>query len=434
MNQTSIWQNDMNFKAFQSLNKDIKTNVLIIGGGIAGILTAYELESRGIEYVLVEKSKICSGVTKNTTAKITSQHGLIYQKLFKNNDATMARLYYEFNNNAISKYEKLSRQYDIDFEYKDNYVYSTNSNDKLYKEAKALSCANIPYDFCENIELPILTYGAIKFPNQAQFNPAKLLSRLSKNLNIYENTFVQRIEDNTAITENARIKADKIVIATHFPFINKHGLYPLKMYQDRSYVIACKDAQKLNGMYIDESGKGLSFRSYNDNLLIGGGSHRTGCEGSCWSKIEDFKDKHYPDAKVIYRWAAQDCMTLDNFAYIGKYSKSTPNLFVVTGFNKWGMTTAMSGAELIADLIEGKTNDYADLFSPSRSMLKPQLFINSGYAVSNLLSFSPKRCTHLGCSLKWNKAEHSWDCACHGSRYNEAGRVINNPAQNDLNI
>ncbi len=165
MNQTSIWQNDMNFKAFQSLNKDIKTNVLIIGGGIAGILTAYELESRGIEYVLVEKSKICSGVTKNTTAKITSQHGLIYQKLFKNNDATMARLYYEFNNNAISKYEKLSRQYDIDFEYKDNYVYSTNSNDKLYKEAKALSCANIPYDFCENIELPILTYGAIKFPN-----------------------------------------------------------------------------------------------------------------------------------------------------------------------------------------------------------------------------------------------------------------------------
>ena len=235
-----------------------------------------------------------------------------------------------------------------------------------------------------------------------------------------------------AITANGKIAAKKIIVATHFPMINKHGGYFLKMYQHRSYVVALKNAANIKDMYVDEDSKGLSFRSYHDVLLLGGGSHRTGGTGGNWAELEKISKKYYQKSQEIARWATQDCMTLDSIAYIGQYSKSTPDLYVATGFNKWGMTSSMVSALLLADLVLDKKNDYADVYSPSRSIWHSQLAVNMFESAKGLITPTKPRCPHMGCALKYNKQEHSWDCPCHGSRFEESGRLINNPATDDM--
>lgn len=280
--------------------------------------------------------------------------------------------------------------------------------------------------------MPVKTVGAVKFPDQAQFNPLKFLSSVAEGLNIYENTFVREMRGNTAVTDKGKIRADTVIAATHFPFINKHGSYFLKLYQHRSYVIALENAQDVNGMYVDECDTGLSFRNYEGLLLLGGGGHRTGKKGGNWAELRAFAAKKYPDSREKHFWATQDCMSLDGIPYIGRYSAKTHGFYVASGFNKWGMTGSMTAAMLLSDMILGKRNGFASVFDPSRSIVKPQLFINGAEAVCNLLTPSKKRCPHLGCALKWNEAERSWDCPCHGSRFTEHGRVLDNPANGDL--
>ena len=213
--------------------------------------------------------------------------------------------------------------------------------------------------------------------------------------------------------------------------LNKHGLYPLKLYQHRSYVIALKGAQNVGGMYVDESNTGLSFRNYGDLLLLGGGGHRTGKKGGCWQELEAFAHQHYKNAEIIGKWATQECMTLDGVPYIGQYSKSIPDVFVATGFNKWGMTNAMVAAELLCDLVQCKANPYTTVFDPSRTLLRPQLAVNTFDSLVGLLTPTAPRCSHLGCALKYNRIEHTWDCPCHGSRFTEEGQLIDNPATDD---
>jgi glycine/D-amino acid oxidase-like deaminating enzyme len=428
----SLWQSECELPKFPKLNGDTKTDVLIIGGGIAGILTAYHLHKNGVKYILVEKDRICCENTQNTTAKITVAHSLIYDKIIKNYGADGAKQYLKANEMALNEYKKMSENIDCDFEIKDNFVYSTDNRKKLENEMKALETIGIDAKFCNSISLPLVTVGAIKIENQAQFNPLKFILSIAKNLNIYENTFIKEMIGNTAVFDNGKITAQNVIVATHFPFINKHGLYPLKLYQHRSYVIALKNAQKIDSMYIDESKTGLSFRMSNEYLLLGGGGHRTGEKGGCWAELREFAKNNYPNSQEEYHWSAQDCMTLDSIPYIGKYSKRTHNLYVTTGFNKWGMTSAMAGAMIITDMILGRQNDVAEIFNPSRNMLKPQLLANSFVATKSLLTISEKRCPHLGCALKWNSAENSWDCPCHGSRFTNDGKVINNPANGDM--
>lgn len=428
----SLWKATASLPEFPELVGDVRTDVLIIGGGIAGILTAYLLHEKGVRYVLVEKGRICSGTTGNTTAKITFQHGLIYDKILKSDGTEAARKYLEANRAAFDKYAELCGKTDCDYEIKDNYVYSTDDRRKLEKEVEALEKIGYIADLCENVPLPIKTVGAVKFPDQAQFNPLKFLSSVAEGLNIYENTFVREMRGNTAVTDKGKIHADTVIAATHFPFINKHGSYFLKLYQHRSYVIALENAQDVNGMYVDECDTGLSFRNYEGLLLLGGGGHRTGKKGGNWAELRAFAAKKYPDSREKHFWATQDCMSLDGIPYIGRYSAKTHGFYVASGFNKWGMTGSMTAAMLLSDMILGKRNGFASVFDPSRSIVKPQLFINGAEAVCNLLTPSKKRCPHLGCALKWNEAERSWDCPCHGSRFTEHGRVLDNPANGDL--
>ena len=427
----SVWTENVKMPHFDKLEGEVKTDVLIIGGGITGLLCAYFLQEKGVDYLLAEGRTICSGVTGNTTAKITAQHGLIYADMLKNAGTEKTRMYLDANLKALEKYFTLCMNIDCDFEEKTNYVYSINNKSKLEREAEALR--KIGYDALlkDPTELPFSTVGAVGFAHQAQFHPLKFLAHIAEGLNIYEHTFVTELTENTALTERARITYQKLIFATHFPIDNKHGLYFLKMYQDRSYVIALENAPLVKDMYVNEDKKGMSFRSYQDLLLVGGGSHRTGKQGGQWQELRTYAGKYYPRAKERYYWATQDCMPLDNVPYIGLYSKNMPQCFVATGYHKWGMTSAMVAAMILTDKIVGKENPYETVFSPSRNILKSQLFINGAETTVNLLMPTTKRCPHLGCALKWNEAEHSWDCPCHGSRFDEDGGLIDNPANGD---
>lgn len=428
----SLWSETVTLPSFEALNKNEKTDVLIIGGGITGILLAHHLQQSGVNYILLEANTILNGITKNTTAKITSQHGLIYHKIEKKYGLDAAGLYLEANEAALWEYRRLSREILCDFMDETNYVYTLTSPDKLEKELDTLHKLRFSATFADHLPLPFHTAGAVAFPNQAKFHPLKLLAELSKPLHIYEHTKVQELIGNLVITNHGKIHAEKIVVTTHFPFLNKHGSYFLKMYQHRSYVLALTHADKPKGMFVDEADNGLSFRTHQNLLLLGGGGHRTGKQGGTWNELRAFTEKHYPTAQEVYHWATQDCMTLDGIPYIGQYSKNTPNLYVATGYNKWGMTSAMVAAQLLRDLVSDKKTPYAPVFSPSRSILHPQLLINSLESTINLLTPSKKRCPHLGCALKWNREEHTWDCPCHGSRFTKDGELIDNPSTDDL--
>lgn len=430
----SLWEKLSKKPIFNQLKGDTKTDVLIIGGGITGVLCAYMLENAGISYILVEASEIGSGTTKNTTAKITSQHGLIYNKLERKFNIEYAKKYLQINEKALDKFRELCKNIDCDFEEKDSFVYSLNNRKKIEDELTALEKIGFKAEFSDKLPLPFSVDGAVKFPKQAQFNPLKFIYEISKNLNIYEHTPVRELIGTTAFTDFGKICAEKIIVATHFPFLNKHGSYFIKMYQHRSYVIALENAQNVNGMYVDENQTGLSFRNFGNLLLLGGGSHRTGKKGGNWQELRNFANKYYPKANEKYHWAAQDCMTLDDSAYIGSYSSKTNGLYVATGFNKWGMTSSMVSAMILCDMVQEKENEFTDIFSPSRTILRPQLFKNIFETTSNMLIPTTKRCSHLGCALKWNPYEHTWDCSCHGSRFTENGKLIDNPATKDLNL
>ncbi len=430
----SVWMQSEDKPKFPELNKNIKTDILIIGGGMAGILCAYMLKNAGADCVLTEAKDICGGVTQNTTAKITLQHGLIYHKLIQRFGKEKALLYYKAQKAACRKYAELCADIECDYEQRDSFVYSVSDKGKLVNELSALKLLGGDADFCSKTELPFKTAGAVRVKGQAQFHPLKFAYALSKDLPVYENTKVLELLPNKAVTENGVITWKKLVVATHFPLNNKHGSYFLKLYQHRSYVLALKGAPQLDGMYVDERDTGLSFRPYKDLLLLGGGGHRTGKKGGNWAELERFTQKHYPTAKIVNKWATQDCMSLDNVPYIGRYSKNTLDVFVATGFNKWGMSSSMVSASILADMVQGKDNEYSKVFSPSRSILRPQLAVNAFESAAGLLTPSAPRCPHLGCALKYNPHEHSWDCPCHGSRFDEKGRLLDNPATDDKSM
>ena len=427
----SIWLKTADGPHFDALDGNKKTDILIIGGGITGILCAYKLKNAGVDCMLVEADETCGGITKNTTAKITLGHGLIYDKMIKCFGEDKARHYAEAQFKAIKEYTRLCKDIDCDYETRDNYVYSLTDRKKIEKEVAALNRIGVKAEFSDARELPVSVAGAVLVKGQAQFHPLKFLYAIAKDLPIYEHTKVTELMQHKAKTNHGEITFKKLIIATHFPMLNKHGLYPLKLYQHRSYVIALENAQSVDGMYVDESDTGLSFRNYGDLLLLGGGGHRTGKDGGCWQELEAFARKHYKNAEIVGKWATQDCMTLDDVPYIGQYAKSTPDVFVATGFNKWGMTNAMVAAELLCDLVQGKSNPYAAVFDPSRTVLRPQLAVNTFDSVVGLLTPTAPRCPHLGCALKYNRVEHTWDCPCHGSRFTEDGQLIDNPATDD---
>ncbi len=428
----SIWMDAVSLPDFPALQGNIATDVLIIGGGMAGLLCAWQLQKAGVSCMVLEANTVASGVTQNTTAKITLQHGLIYEKLLKTLGKEKAQAYCLANHRALEEYVRLCQDISCDFSRRDNFIFSRTDPEVLERELEAMDLLGVPGFFSHTPELPFPTAGAVALADQAQFHPLKFAAALAKGLTIYAHSPVRELKKGVAVTDQGSVRAQAMVVATHFPFLNKHGSYFLKLYQQRSYALALEHAPVLEGMYLDQQENGLSFRSHNGALILGGGGHRTGKTGGNWQELEDVVRAYYPHAGITHRWATQDCMTLDGVPYIGRYSARTENLYVATGFNKWGMTGSMAAAQVLTELITGKGSEFESLFSPSRSMLCPQLGSNALEATRNLLNFSRPRCPHMGCALKWNPVEHSWDCPCHGSRFTEDGCLIDNPATGDL--
>lgn len=500
-------------KDFNKLNNSESVDVCIIGGGLTGITTAYYLSKTNLKVVLLEKYKIGEHTSGNTTAKITSQHDLFYDYLIQSQGKEKAKQYLEANEEAIQNIEKIVKDEAIDceFERQDSYVYTLKPEDilKIKKEVEAVNSLGFPAKFVPDVELPFRTLGAIKFPNQAQFNPCKYVNGLvnailkTKNVSIYENTKVidiksSKIEDDeemqediklndkngyTVITEDGEtVNAKYVVLATHYPIINIPGYYFLKMYQEMSYLIGVEtDKPLFQGMYINSEQPTVSFRVAKDNgknlLLIGGMGHKTGERkdvSDSYEKLEAIAKQYYPDCKIKYRWCTEDCISLDKIPYIGEFSNLMPNVYVGTGYKKWGMTTSNVAANIITNKILGNENKYEEVFTSTRlkpiknhkelgNMIKE---VATSWTVEKLkipeeklqdikkgtggtIEFEDKKvgaykdengkvylvkpvCSHLGCELTWNNLENTWDCPCHGSRFTYKGKSIYDPSIKDL--
>ncbi|MDD3946988.1 MAG: FAD-binding oxidoreductase, partial [Clostridia bacterium] len=392
----TVWTESCNIKEYPSLDGDRRCGVLVIGGGIAGILTAYFLKQAGVDCLVAEGKRIGMGVTACTTAQTTAQQELMCNYLTKRSGVEKAKQFLHANLWAVEKFRSLSKQFDFDFEDRDSYVYTLKDIKKIEEEVKALNDIGYKSELVSKLPLPLDIKAAYRFRKQAQINPLKLIAALAKDLDIVENTFVQKVEKGVAYTDKGIITADKIVIATHFPFINTSGFYFAKMYQQRSYVLALEHAPDYNAMYIDEENYGMYFRNYQKYFLVGGGDHRTGKKGGSFGELENFVKERYPDSEIKYRWATQDCITHDAVPYIGRYSKTLQNVYVATGYTGWGMTGAMISARLLSEMITEKESEFFEVFNSLRCAISAQLFLNLGESVINLINPSPKRCTHLG--------------------------------------
>ena len=475
---------------------ETRWDAIIVGAGMAGLLTAYYLKERGKKVLVLEADRIASGQTERTTAKITSQHALKYSKLIQKVGAGKAGLYAQANEAAIREYEWLIRKCGIDcqFERTEAYLYTLQDTDLLEKEAGAASSLGIKASVTSETELPFPVKKAVCFHNQAQFSPLEFVRFLAAELEIWEYTKVLTVKGNCVVAERTApaeqpeptgekstsgqkvvLTADRIIIAAHYPIKNVPGFYFLRQHQERSYVVALSGCKKIKGMYYGIDEDGLSVRQAGDYLLLGGSSHRTGDNdsGGAYEFLEKAAAQYFLDGKVEARWSAQDCMPHDGIPFIGRYSVFTPHLYVATGFQKWGMTSAMIAAMILRDELCGVKNPYAKLFRPQRLNLRASfgnLLVDVGMSIKGLTkgflhrpgqtvdSLLPghggivaidgkkyacyrdeagelhqisARCSHMGCELTWNPDEKSWDCPCHGSRFDVDGRLLDNPAKRD---
>jgi len=489
----SCWSDTAHKKNFNTLEENIDVDVCIIGAGITGISTAYMLSDENFKICIIDKGRVGGGVTENTTAKVTSQHELIYKYLLDTFGYESAKKYLNSNEEAIKRIEKIIEKEKIEcgWERTDAYVYTCKQEykQKIIDEVEAVRRLGFNAEYTEKTELPFEILSAIKFPNQAKFHPLKYLFSLSeiitkRNVQIYENTKATNIKHignkYKVSTEKNNITAKYVVLATHYPIKNFPGMHFLKMYQDRSYAIAIEQKQEnIKGMYISAETPTTSFRPINEELLIiGGEGHKTGENtkdlDKVYENLEKYSKEIYPKATTKYKWATQDCISIDKVPYIGEFSNFLPNLYVATGYKKWGMTTSNVAAQIISDKILEKENKYAEIYKATRfgpcknhkefgNMLKQSTYslainkikkskfkledieLNSGgvieyegdkvgiYKDKNGEVFAIKPyCKHLGCELSWNNLEKTWDCPCHGSRYDYMGNLITEPSVKDL--
>lgn len=474
----SLWQAGAELPRRKPLCNEIEADAVVIGAGLAGVLTAYRLRQKGLDTVVIEARRVGSGQTGRTTAKITSQHGAVYAGFIKAFGRERARQYAAANERAIAYYEQLIDELDLscEFERCASYLYSAQDRQTLMEEAQAAVELGINARYVERLDLPVPGASAVRFDGQAQFHPLRFLAGVAQKLTIYEQTRAVGIEPGRVICENGSVRARHIIMTAHFPFLNTPGYYFMRMHQERSYILALEGAPLPAGMYYGIDPGALSLRTSGPLLLVGGQGHRTGEAGedNRYELLRNEALRLFPQASEAAAWSAQDCMPIDGVPYIGRFSSATPDLYVATGFQKWGMTTAMAASRLLTDAVTGVENPYAEVFSPQRFVLgasavplmqdgaqtakglAAQLFEGARERADELkrgcgelveyqgeklgafrdadgvLHTVNTRCPHLGCRLAFNPAEQSWDCPCHGSRFDYTGRLLDGPAMQDL--
>lgn len=493
----SFWNEERkNYKEYESINEDINTSVCIIGGGLSGLSTAYYL-SKHTDVVLVERDRICNRTSGGNTGKVTSQHGLFYDYLINSQSREFAQKYFEANEKAIQNIEEIvnAENIECDFEKEKAYVFTQKETEvyKIEDEKKAIDkIAKDKTKLTKQISLPLEIAGAIEMENQAQFHPVKygygLANCITKNNGkIFENSQAKDIKKKNGkyivYVNDKTITADYVVISTRYPFISAPGYYFLKMYQSTSYAIVADVKKELfDGYYINVEVPALSFRTVKQGdkrlLLAVGYDYKTGTEEmrNGYSRLETMVRKMYPDAEILYKWTAEDCITLDKIPYIGEFSTMMPNVYIATGFNKWGLTSSNIAANIITDKILGKENEYEEIFNSKRiepiknrqelgDMIKEagksivmsrfkipksqleDIKIGEGKIIEvenskigvyksnsgEIFKVKPY-CTHLGCELYFNNIEKVWECPCHGSKFTYEGKSIEVPSNKNLDV
>lgn len=490
----SFWIGSTPDTGYPPLSSDATVDVAIIGGGIVGITAAYLLKQEGRSVAVVEADRIVRGVTGYTTAKITSSQGLIYSKLAQKFSDDGARVYGESNEAALAKIAELvdSLGIDCDFERQDNFVYTESDSEveSLHEEAALAARLGLPATFVTESPLPFPIKGAVRFTNQAQFHPRKYLLALAERIEggggfIYENTKALDVEEGepcAVVTEHGRLTARDVIVATNMPFLDR-GLFFTKVHPFRSYAVAgyVDDASAPEGMHINVESPTRSVRLLRDGartlLMLGGEGHKAGQEPdteACYRRLENDARERFALRTIDYRWSTQDGVSVDDVPYIGRYTHFSDHLFTATGFRKWGMTNGTLSAMLLTDRILGRDNEWASFYDSKRldvaqsapEFLKENVNVAQhwiGDRISTpgegLEQVPPGEgtvirkegkpvavykdadgtcrglsavCTHLACIVHWNTAEKSWDCPCHGSRFDLDGNVVQGPATKPL--
>jgi glycine/D-amino acid oxidase-like deaminating enzyme/nitrite reductase/ring-hydroxylating ferredoxin subunit len=472
------------------LDEHVRADVAVIGGGIAGITTALLLHEAGADVVLLEAGRLARGVSGYTTAKVSSQHGLIYDRLRSRFGRDTARAYGSANQAALEWIARRVREHgiDCDFRRRPSYAYVTGDRAQAEAEAEAASEAGLPAELVDTTPLPYDVAAAVRFDEQAEFHVRKYLLALAAELpRVFERSHAVEVDDDEHClvkTPGGRVEADHVVVATHYTFLDR-SLAFARVHPQRSYALACRIAgAPPEGMFISGDSPTRSVRAVpvagEELLLVGGEGHRTGAGGDTeerYRALERFAREHWEVESVEYRWSAQDNTTVDGLPYAGPISPRNRRVLMATGFAKWGMTNGTAAALVLSGLILGRDDGRAELFDPNRVELRAaaprfleenarvgahfvgdklrqrgarpieslapgegDIVRHDGETVAghrrddgSLVAVSPN-CTHLGCRVNWNRAERSWDCPCHGSRFAPDGEVLQGPAVHRLEL
>ena len=491
---TSLWLDTAPpGRAYPEADAAADADVIVIGAGITGITTALRLQEAGARTLLLEAGRIACGVSGQTTAKVTTQHGLVYAGLADAHGADAARRYAVANERALDWIADRVAGHAIDCGWRRQHAYAyvtgAAAREQLEAEAHAACAAGLRAIVVDDSPLPYAVAGALRFDDQAELDPRRYLLALAEQLvaaggTIHERTRAVEVGEDerlTVKTPGARLTADHVIVATHVPFLDRSFAFA-RVTPMRSYLIACRIAGDVPaGMHISADGPTRSLRGVplpdGELLLVGGEGHRTGEEERAtperFDRLEAFAREHWDVRAVTHRWSSQDAMPLDGLPLVGRATPRSERLLLATGFAKWGMTNGTAAAELLADLVQGRTNGSAGLFDPFRLSLRalpdavregagnawrlvagPRRGPDRGVADlapgdgaivedggervaahrradGSVVAVSP-RCTHLGCEVRWNAAESSWDCPCHGSRFSPEGEVLHGPAVHRL--
>lgn len=493
----SLWLKDGLSNNLQKLAENIDCDVCVVGAGITGISTAYRLYQSGLKVVVIDKQEPIHLASGNTTAKFTFQHGLIYNHIIKNYDLDKAKSYYQSQQEGLSFVRSLIDKHNISCDFKEtsSIIYAENEEkfEDILEEKSAYERLNIPHEIIYDLPLNIKGIGGLKVDSQFEINPVKYLDAiisilLENGVAIFKDTVAKSVEE-----EDERIKVEtgdqkvidckNLVISTAYPFFDGDGLFYTRLEASRSYLLAFVIQEPFDEHYmmISHSDSPYSLRySTTDGknyLLVGGQGHKVGqaeSEMDSYNRLINFARTHFKVDHPAFRWSAQDYRSADEIPFIGNLTSKHENIFVATGFNKWGMSNGSFSSILITDLINGSPSKHKELFNPSRGEVKDNIgsFLKSNLNVakefikgkivpdelsledikndeggiikldgkkvaayrdaSGKLFLSDSTCTHLGCELEYNNAERSFDCPCHGSRFNYDGKVIEGAAHTDL--
>ncbi len=456
--QNSLWLKDIETLSLPTLSKSLECDVCIVGGGLSGIYTAYLLAKKGLQVVLLEaKSSIAHGTTSHSTGKLTPQHGIIFSKLLKDFSDDEVRTYYKANKSAI---ESALQLVPIEtYQKTDSYIYAQSKygSNTIQDELNAYKKLNIPGIETTETELPIPITSALKMENTAQIHPTNFAIHFAKlalkeGASIFSNCRVTRvIIDEKVVETNSdyRINYKNLVLCTHYPIESFKGMLTTKLSIDRSYLIASKASELLKGQYLSVENPTRTIRtalvSNTPYFIYGGNNHKAGTvkhTKNYYKELERELKGNFDLPKPTYFWSAQDPNTPDHIPYIGQITNDEPTLYIATGYRKWGLSNSLVAGEIISSTITKEVHSGTSLYSPSRGNFGKNLLHslkNIGFVTTSLVGgyltrIEAPKCTHLGCKTRWNEGDETWDCPCHGSRFDKNGNIIEGPAVYPLKL